>query len=590
MTRGKKGKIEGLAAYCPAGTSANLGPVVAAIAYLAAAWIAAGSTGLLAHPLRRVLTLAALVVAILAQHPFPWRGMKGLVALLATVVLAIYIIASSLPVINVMGVSLVLASLAFTSPGQAKKMLRVCSVAVVVFGLYRMACTSIPRYDPEEIEAIERFVEQGGGLLLVGEHTNVFNTGTHINDIAKVFGFSFRYDCLFDIDTIYTQLYNLPLVPHPIIQSMPLFNFAVSCSIDPGRSPDRVVIRSTSLKNLLADYHASNFYPQVEDKTEMQYGAFVQLLTTRHAAGRVVAFTDSSVFSNFATFEPGKAELMLGMLEWLNHRAAPKERYSFVFSAVGIMLLAGGLALCRRPNVSWLIVVSAGVFGWAIAVMSTRAIHKYSMPLPKAVRPMVEVVVDRTVCDAPLSKSGFITGTRDGFGIFERWILRLGYFTSRKRGTDALSGELIVFPHPNRTVTSEFREDLVNYVASGGKVLIFDSPENTESTANSLLYPFGLNVNRSARINGQLKAPEGWPIIKIDSVFQIEAGEPIMSVVNATVAARVRHSKGTVTVIGFGSRLADAYMGVIGDVVPDDQLRKVFDLQFMILKDIISGL
>ncbi|HUU18329.1 MAG TPA: hypothetical protein VMW72_14360 [Sedimentisphaerales bacterium] len=63
-----------------------------------------------------------------------------------------------------------------------------------------------------------------------------------------------------------------------------------------------------------------------------------------------------------------------------------------------------------------------------------------------------------------------------------------------------------------------------------------------------------------------------------------------MSVVNTPVAARVRHGKGTVTVIGFGSRFADAYMGVTGDVVPDDQLRKVFDLQFMILKDIVSGL
>ncbi len=443
------------------------------------------------------------------------------------------------------------------------------------------------RYDPEEIKVIERFVERGGGLLLIGEHTNVFNTGTHINDIAQIFGFSFRYDCLFDIDTIYTQLYNLPLVPHPIIQSMPPFNFAVSCSIDPGRSLSRMVIRSTSLKNLLADYHASNFYPQVEDKAEMRYGAFVQLLTARHGAGRVVAFTDSTVFSNFATFEPGKAELMLGMLEWLNHRNSPYP-IRLLLILLGFMFLAVGLALCQRPNVAWLIMVSAGVFGWAIAVISTRAIHKYAMPLPKAVRPMVEVVVDRTVCDAPLSRSGFIAGTRDGFGIFERWILRLGYFTSRKRNTDALTGDVLVFTHPNRPVTSEFREELVNYVAAGGKVLILDSPQNTESTANSLLYPFGLNVNRSTRINGQLKAPEGWPIIKIDSAFQIEGGEPIMSVVNATVAARVRHGKGTMTVIGFGSRFADAYMGVTGDVVPDDQLRKVFDLQFMILKDIVS--
>ena len=142
---------------CPAGASAKPGPpavggfdpdqafgLVVAIASLAAAWIAAGSTGLLAHSLRRMLTLTALGVAICAQRPFPWRQRTGIVAMLATVGLAIYMIASSLPVVNVMGVSLVLASLAFKSRGQAKKILRILSVAVVVFGLYRMACTCIP--------------------------------------------------------------------------------------------------------------------------------------------------------------------------------------------------------------------------------------------------------------------------------------------------------------------------------------------------------------------------------------------------------------------------------------------------------------
>ncbi len=126
------------------GKTAASGPVIAAIAGLAAAWIAAGSTGLLAHPLRRTLTLAALGVVIIAQRPFPWRGSKGLFKLLATVGLAAYMIASSLPVINVMSVPLVLASLAATFRGQAKKMLCIVSASVAVFGLYRMACTCIP--------------------------------------------------------------------------------------------------------------------------------------------------------------------------------------------------------------------------------------------------------------------------------------------------------------------------------------------------------------------------------------------------------------------------------------------------------------
>ena len=320
----------------------------------------------------------------------------------------------------------------------------------------------------------------------------------------------------------------------------------------------------------------------------MRYGAFVQLWTTHYGAGRVAAFADSTIFSNFATFEPGKSELMLGMLEWLNYRNCPYPLRPFLI-LLGPLLLAGGLVLSRRWSAAWLVVVSAGMLGWAVAAASTRAIHRYSMPLPKAARPMVQVVVDRTVCDALLSRGGFIAGKKEGFGIFERWILRLGYFTSRRRGTDALTGDLIVFTHPNQTVPREFRDELADYVAAGGKVLVLDSPANTESTANSLLYPFGLTVTPSANLSGSLKAPENWPVIKIDSTCQIKGGEPIMWVANTPIAARVRYGEGTVTVIGFGSRFADYYMGVIGDVVPGDELRKVFDLQFALLRSIVSG-
>lgn len=444
------------------------------------------------------------------------------------------------------------------------------------------------RYSREEIDAIERFVKRGGGLLLVGEHTNVFNTGIYINEIASVFGFSFRYDCLFGIDSVFEDLYHPPLIPHPIIQQMPPLDFAVSCSANPGRSLGRAVIRSTGLKNLPADYHASNFYPQVQDRAEMRYGAFIQLWAKRHGAGRVVGFTDSTIFSNFAAFEPGKAELMLGMLEWLNHRNSRLDPRPFLIG-IGLALSVAALIFAKQWRGAWAILLSAGMLGWAISAVSVYGIHCHSMSLPEATRPMVRVVIDRTVCNGPLSKSGFIAGQKDGFGIFERWILRLSYFTSRKKDTDAFTGTILVFLHPNQNVGDQFRERLVRYVASGGKVLILDSPENSGSTANSLLYPFGLTVKRDTRHRGLLSTQSDWPAITIDSSCKIDGGKPIMWIDSTPIAASIQHGKGTVTVIGFGSRFADAYMGVTGDVVPDDELRKVFDLQFLMLKAIVSG-
>jgi len=59
----------------------------------------------------------------------------------------------------------------------------------------------------------------------------------------------------------------------------------------------------------MADYHANTLLPQAVDHAAMRYGAFVQLWATRHGRGRVLAFTDSTIWSNFSAFEPGNIEL-----------------------------------------------------------------------------------------------------------------------------------------------------------------------------------------------------------------------------------------------------------------------------------------
>jgi hypothetical protein len=110
------------------------------------------------------------------------------------------------------------------------------------------------------------------------------------------------------------------LAGHPSVQHVGVMDFATSCSLDVRGSSGRAAIRSTGLKNKTAEYHVENFYPVPSDSAKMRYGAFVQLWSTCYGRGRVMAFTDSTIFSNFCTFEPGKAELMLGMLEWLNYR------------------------------------------------------------------------------------------------------------------------------------------------------------------------------------------------------------------------------------------------------------------------------
>ena len=440
-------------------------------------------------------------------------------------------------------------------------------------------------YAVAEIERIVRFVESGGGLVLIGEHTDVFHTSTHLNQVARMFGFEFRDDCLFGIDSPFHQLYCPPLVPHPITQHMPPMDFAVSCSIAPLSPVGRAAILSTGLWSLPADYHASNFYPQVEDRADCRYGAFVQLWASHRGSGRVVAFSDSTIFSNFSTFEPGKAELMLGMLEWANHKA-PLNLRPLLFLIGALLGLAAAIALWRAPLP---FVLAAGLLAWAAAVSSIRVYHRAALPPPEPVRPMTMLMVDRSLSDVRLSKSGFIKAGPEGFGIFEQWILKLGYFTSRRGADGVLAGDVAVFIQPDKQVTPEFRKRLVRYVESGGKVLVLDSALNTDSTANALLQPFGITMTSAPDLQGALAVPEGWPEgVPAGSVRSVAGGHPFAELGGRPVATRVRSGKGAVVAVGFGARFNDENMGITTDIEPDERLREVFELEFRLLRGVVE--
>ena len=116
-----------------------------------------------------------------------------------------------------------------------------------------------------EIAAIREFVRNGGGLYLMSEHTNVFGNSTYINPLAEAFGFSFRYDVLFDIEHKFEQLYYPPrLLPHPVVQHLPYFCFKVSCSIQPVSSQCEPIIISRGAKAQDIYYPSGNFYPAGE--------------------------------------------------------------------------------------------------------------------------------------------------------------------------------------------------------------------------------------------------------------------------------------------------------------------------------------
>jgi len=453
-------------------------------------------------------------------------------------------------------------------------------------------------YAPAEVDAILRFVNDGGGVVLIGEHTNVFATGKHLNDVARHLGFTFRHDCCFGVDQFFEESYRPPLVPHPIIQRLTHLDFAVSCSIAPRGAGGRAVIRGQGLKNARAEYHASNFYPQAVDYPDMRAGAFVQAFATSRGKGRAVAFGDSTIFSNFSMFEPGKPQLLLGMLEWANRTEPGGPVLPAAFVATGLALAVAGAAvvLAAAPHL-WTLALAIALGAHGLTALVVRRAHLAAVPEPAAVRPYTMVTIDQTVSGAVLPKSGFIGAKDDGYGIYERWVLRLGYFNRRAVGPAVTAldppTQMVVEFIPNKHPDAAHVERLRQYVEAGGRLLVIDSARNTASTANSLLWPYKLAVRKPpAPLAGPLAGPAGWPRVPADQACEVTGPAgliPFAKLGETVVGATLPYGKGSVCVVGFGTRFADPGMGGTGDVEPDDALKDVYEWQYRLLPALLAG-
>jgi len=111
----------------------------AALAGLAAGWIASGGVGMMSHALRHVLTWLALAVAVLADRPGALRSASRWLALLGGVVAAVAMTTSNLLAVNVLGAAVLLAAVAADRAGPARRAMLPVALAVGVLGVWRLA-------------------------------------------------------------------------------------------------------------------------------------------------------------------------------------------------------------------------------------------------------------------------------------------------------------------------------------------------------------------------------------------------------------------------------------------------------------------
>lgn len=471
--------------------------------------------------------------------------------------------------------------------------------------------TPTKSFSNKEIFAIKDFVKNGGGLFLIGDHTNVFGMGTYLNSIAKMFGFRFRYDATYDLSTTGFSLYSPKklLLSHPVVHNMPFFLFATSCTLDAPFLSESIII-GYGLKAIKADYSNRNFFPRNPVETpEIEFGLFLQMAGKKHKKGRVLLFTDSTCFSNFSMFMKGKPELILGSMEWLNR----KNKYNFlnkVFLMISLISIGFSIFIAKKiekKNLLFLFLCSS-LFASSFGIRMFEKVNKvnYSNPLPHT--KYFRVAFDLEHSSMYLPAREFYLDRKDSFKTFYVWTQRLGIFPEISlKFTDSLKGnDAIVIVNP----TKEFREKeivrFLQYIEGGGNALIIDDPRNrNSSTAYQLLSPLGLGIEYYEIEKGKIVDRDGKEIWNGEHLGKVSGGGHLLFVIpeeekskdklrpnrkeenRIPVLTFLKKGRGIVVLFGCSYIFSDEVMGTTSRV-PDRSLRNLYNLEFWLFRDLLE--
>ncbi|UCF06885.1 MAG: hypothetical protein JSV33_07650 [bacterium] len=442
----------------------------------------------------------------------------------------------------------------------------------------------------EEIEIIEDYVRNGGGLFLIGDHTNVFGTSTNLNPLAARFGLRFNYDSTYQLHNMSLSYFMPPpLVAHPSILHMPEFFFATSCSMDAPIFGEHAKI-GYGLRTIMLDYSRKSYFPD-KGENEYEFGFVLQMAGAKAGKGRVLGHTDSTVFSNFFMFIPGKPEVFLGALDWLN-RTNRWHRLNIILFAAGVLVAICAVRSLRNSGAlkAYGAVLFGLLVGLLIAVHLFDAMKRRAYPklVPRREIPTIAFDRDPSRFDMPLTS--LVRRRERSLHTFYVWTQRLDMVPSlHPTMQDALAASPIaVVANPSRPLSIEEVDVVVDYLRSGGNMLLIVDPTNRGTGAHDFLGIFRMGLQQAAEDTISILNRKGQRICTAINAASVRGGIPLLTLPGGRVVfAYEKLGSGRFFVFTDFHIFSQAVMGPTS-IVPNRGQREVFELEYQIL-EILRG-
>ena len=175
-------------------------------------------------------------------------------------------------------------------------------------------------FTPTEQHIIWEYVNNGGSLLVIGDHTNVGGMQHPLNELLSPVGISYRFDAALPLDDTNKWLTCTRFFQHPItipITSVDELQEGVGASLDISSSAYPIIIGTYALSDQGNQSSADLAYlgDYTYNKGE-QLGDVILVAAAYYGNGKVLVFGDTSAFQNTAL--PFSYPLLQSTFSWLS--------------------------------------------------------------------------------------------------------------------------------------------------------------------------------------------------------------------------------------------------------------------------------
>lgn len=183
-----------------------------------------------------------------------------------------------------------------------------------------------PDFTDDEIQAIKDFVYDGGGLFVIGDHTNVYRHAERINPFLEPMGIRMMYHTAVDYPPFYSVsglgwIMSFDFADHPVNEDIEMISFKTGGPVESEDPDDDLVFTS---EQSFADYwdesNERGFYgnwSQGDDEELEPSGPLSIAAATEYGDGRAVLVGDQNIFGDAWVNLGHNFEFAANIQEWL---------------------------------------------------------------------------------------------------------------------------------------------------------------------------------------------------------------------------------------------------------------------------------